>query len=47
MSSNSASTVAAQADDGVPPEQVTFLEALRLWFKLGFLGFGGPAAQNP
>lgn len=24
---------------------ITFVEALKLWFKLGFLGFGGPAAQ--
>ncbi|GGI53224.1 chromate efflux transporter [Oxalicibacterium solurbis] len=27
------------------PSQVTFIQALKLWFKLGFLGFGGPAAQ--
>ncbi len=31
-----------------PPEQnatVSFAQAFRLWLKLGFLGFGGPAAQ--
>lgn len=27
------------------PFPITFFEALKLWFKLGFLGFGGPAAQ--
>nr|WP_041296514.1 chromate efflux transporter [Janthinobacterium sp. Marseille] len=27
------------------PEAVSFTQALALWFKLGFLGFGGPAAQ--
>lgn len=27
------------------PETVSFTQALGLWFKLGFLGFGGPAAQ--
>lgn len=34
-----------EADDDVAPRQVSFLQALKLWFKLGFLGFGGPAAQ--
>ena len=28
-----------------PPAAVSFAQALALWFKLGFLGFGGPAAQ--
>lgn len=30
-----------------PPQlsPVTFWQAFRLWFKLGFIGFGGPAAQ--
>lgn len=27
------------------PEAVTFGEAVRLWLKLGFIGFGGPAGQ--
>ena len=27
------------------PAQVTFAEALRFWFKLGFISFGGPAGQ--
>lgn len=35
----------AHIDENIRPEQVTFLQALQLWFKLGFLGFGGPAAQ--
>ncbi|OGT73771.1 MAG: chromate transporter [Gammaproteobacteria bacterium RIFCSPLOWO2_02_FULL_57_10] len=35
------------ATEEVPPATfpIPFSEALRLWFKLGFLGFGGPAAQ--
>ena len=28
-----------------PPAPVTFWEALRYWFKLGFISFGGPAGQ--
>lgn len=32
-------------DENALPEPVTFLQALKLWFKLGFIGFGGPAAQ--
>lgn len=28
-----------------PPPPVTFWEALRYWFKLGFISFGGPAGQ--
>ena len=28
---------------GIPP--VTFREALRFWFKLGWISFGGPAGQ--
>lgn len=27
------------------PASVSFMQALALWFKLGFIGFGGPAAQ--
>lgn len=27
------------------PRKVTFREALRFWFKLGFISFGGPAGQ--
>ena len=29
----------------VPAGQVTFAEALRVWLKVGLLGFGGPAGQ--
>lgn len=39
------SNVLSEVDDDVRPDQVTFLQALKLWFKLGFIGFGGPAAQ--
>ena len=28
-----------------PPQPVSFAEALRFWFKLGFISFGGPAGQ--
>src|SRR3990170_5890251 len=28
-----------------PPPRVPFFEALRLWAKIGFLSFGGPAGQ--
>src|SRR3954462_11913679 len=28
-----------------PPPPVSFREALRYWFKLGFISFGGPAGQ--
>ena len=28
-----------------PAEAVSFGEALRIWFKIGCLGFGGPAGQ--
>jgi chromate transporter len=31
--------------DAQPSFPVTFWEAFRLWLKLGFIGFGGPAAQ--
>src|SRR3546814_9843414 len=27
------------------PATVTFWQAFRLWLKLGFIGFGGPAGQ--
>ena len=30
---------------GAPSTQVTFAEALRVWIKVGCLGFGGPAGQ--
>ena len=39
------SNTTTDADDHVRPDDVTFLQALKLWFKLGFIGFGGPAAQ--
>jgi chromate transporter len=29
----------------IPPESVTFQEALSFWLKLGVISFGGPAAQ--
>lgn len=29
----------------IPPTEVRFMEALRFWFKLGFISFGGPAGQ--
>jgi len=37
----------AVADDAplTRPADVGFWEAFRLWLKLGFMGFGGPAAQ--
>jgi chromate transporter len=28
-----------------PPAAITFWQALRFWFKLGFISFGGPAGQ--
>ncbi len=31
--------------DFEPPRPVTFAEALRVWLKIGLLGFGGPAGQ--
>jgi chromate transporter len=33
------------AAHGAPPAPVPFREALRWWFKLGFISFGGPAGQ--
>ena len=33
------------ADDIPAPAPVPFGQALRLWLKLGLLGFGGPAGQ--
>ncbi len=33
------------ADDGARPAPVTLGQALRYWFKLGFISFGGPAGQ--
>lgn len=36
---------ATNTNENVRPDQVTFLQALKLWCKLGFIGFGGPAAQ--
>jgi chromate transporter len=32
-------------DTSHPPVSVSFLDALRFWFKLGFVSFGGPAGQ--
>ena len=45
--STSTNTIDSNEIDGESkaPSQVTFIQALKLWFKLGFLGFGGPAAQ--
>jgi len=37
-------TVSAAARDA-PPPPVEFREALRYWWKLGFISFGGPAGQ--
>jgi chromate transporter len=39
------SVVPAQVEDGVPPQGVSFGEALKFWLKLGFISFGGPAGQ--
>jgi chromate transporter len=36
---------AASAPTPDAPSQVTFADALRYWFKLGFISFGGPAGQ--
>ena len=35
----------AHADITEPPAPVSFGQALRFWFKLGFVSFGGPAGQ--
>jgi chromate transporter len=32
-------------DTNIPPQAVSFWEALRFWAKLGFVSFGGPAGQ--
>ena len=29
------------------PAYPTFAEAIRVWFRVGLLSFGGPAAQTP
>ena len=29
----------------IPQQQVSFAEAFRFWFKLGWISFGGPAGQ--
>ncbi len=34
-----------QAEDGKPPEAISFAAAFRFWLKLGFISFGGPAGQ--
>jgi chromate transporter len=36
---------AASADHGDEEVSISFREALRFWFKLGFISFGGPAGQ--
>ena len=33
------------SSDETPPSVPTFTEALRYWFKLGCISFGGPAGQ--
>jgi chromate transporter len=33
------------ATSGVEPMQVTYAQALRVWSRIGWLGFGGPAGQ--
>jgi chromate transporter len=33
------------ADPAASPSPVSFTQALRFWFKLGFISFGGPAGQ--
>lgn len=43
--SNISSSTSMHADNDIRPDPVTFLQALKLWCKLGFMGFGGPAAQ--
>jgi chromate transporter len=43
--SNTPSTTIPNANEQTQPDQVPFWLALKLWFKLGFIGFGGPAAQ--
>jgi len=29
----------------ITPSRISFAEALRFWFRLGFVSFGGPAGQ--
>src|SRR4051812_40564125 len=36
---------AASTDDAAPPQMPTRAEALRYWFRLGCISFGGPAGQ--
>lgn len=38
-------TEPARIDIGLPPQPVSFKDALRFWAKLGFISFGGPAGQ--
>ncbi|OYU74920.1 MAG: hypothetical protein CFE45_33750, partial [Burkholderiales bacterium PBB5] len=38
-------TAIAPEFDAAPPAAVSFAEALRFWFKLGWVSFGGPAGQ--
>jgi len=41
----SAETPASPASSATAPPMVTLREALPVWFKIGLLGFGGPAGQ--
>ena len=41
----SAGAEKCSANSLLRPQPPTFLEALRFWFKLGFISFGGPAGQ--
>lgn len=47
MNTEQLASSAELIDEGTrnPPASVGFREALRLWLKLGFIGFGGPAGQ--
>ena len=37
--------IVATAERAQRPSAVTFPQAFRFWFKLGFISFGGPAGQ--
>jgi hypothetical protein len=41
----SAGAEQCSANSLLRPQPPTFMEALRFWFKLGFISFGGPAGQ--
>jgi chromate transporter len=42
---NNSKTVTEDEATLAKPAEITFWEAFKLWLKLGFMGFGGPAAQ--